>query len=171
MRTILILSSVLLLATTVKAAEFSETVKGVAPADVTVSCSEPGSWKFNVKKTKPADEIGEVIVTIVSDEPAVPPKFTVALTIPQVNISHRWVPAFYDTMIPPDWMARCPSNLASWMPLYTFYSESGDNQLTVSSSEVKRQVEFHGGVREEGSILPIKFNFFTKKKCRLNHTR
>ena len=164
MKTILILSSVLLLATTVKAAEFSETVKSVAPADVTVSCNEPGSWKFNVKGAKASGETGELTVTIESDEPAAPPKFTVALTIPQVNIAHRWVPAFYDTMIPPDWMAKCPSNLASWMPLYTFYSESGENQLTVSSSEVKRLVEFHGGVREEGSILPIKFNFFTKKE-------
>ena len=120
MKTILILSSVLLLATTVKAAEFSETVKSVAPADVTVSCNEPGSWKFNVKGAKASGETGELTVTIESDEPAAPPKFTVALTIPQVNIAHRWVPAFYDTMIPPDWMAKCPSNLASWMPLYTF---------------------------------------------------
>ena len=64
MKKSLILTTALLFSATLSAAEFSETVKGVAPADVTVSCSELGSWKFNIKGTKPAEEIGEVIVTI-----------------------------------------------------------------------------------------------------------
>lgn len=164
MKTLITLTTALLFAATLSAAEFNKTVKNIAPADVTVSCAEPGTWKFDIKGVRSSDDTGEVTISIESAESAVPPKFTVALTIPQVNISHRWVPAFFDTMIPPDWMAKCPSNLAVWMPLYTFFSDNGENRLTVATSEVKRQVDFNGGVREEGSVLPIKFDFFNKKE-------
>lgn len=149
-------------ATAFAAGEFNRTVKGVAPADVSVKCDNPGSWKFKVDKSA-GDATGELTVTIESEKPAVPPAFTVSITVPQVDTANRWVPGFYDTMIPPDWMARNFSRLSTWMPLYSFFAEDGENRLTVATSEVKRHVEFNGGVREEGSLLPIRFGFFDNK--------
>jgi len=147
------------------AAAFEEVFDGVVPAPVTVRCREPGSWKFSVTRgarTEPG--VGELEIALVSPTSAVPPAFSVSFELPQRDSAYFWRSQVADCGMTPDWYGANRSRLSRDMPLYTYFSESGTNRLTVSTSEVKRDVDFKGGLREEGSVMPVSVDFFVTKE-------
>lgn len=150
-------------------AGFLQTVEGVAPAGVTVSCKEPGPWKFSVSKTATAGkDTGEIEIRLSAEKPSVPPEFHVECILPQRDTAYLWRAADSHVQMPVDWLGPMNSSLSSLMPLYAYFSESGQNRITLASSEVMRDLRFFGGMREEGSLLPLKFAFFTKKELPLS---
>ena len=158
-------------AVSVAAAEYVQTISGAAPSDVTVRCEKKSDWKITAVKTKVENGVGEIEISISNDVPKIPPKFTVECVLPQRDISYLWRTRESHVQMTVDWMPPINSKLSSQMPLYTYISESGNNRMTISTDEMKRDIFFHGGVREEGSILPLKLEFFSKEAVPLKEYR
>jgi len=148
------------------AAAFETKVMDVAPAPVVVTCKDPGEWTLSVRKL-PSDEkgVGTVEVVLNAPRPSVPPAFSVDVTVPQRDCAYYWRASSADCGILPNWGGKTSSQLARWMPLYAYFSEDGQNRLTLATDEAKREVVFRSGLREEGSLLTLGFDFFTKKEA------
>lgn len=168
----MIILGVLLSAFNACALQYIQTISGAAPADVKIKCEEAGSWKFEITKIASAKkDTGEIEIKISSDKPAIPPKFSVECVLPQRDMAYLWRAKDFHVQMPVDWNGAMNSKLSSQMPLYTYVSESGNNRMTISSDEVKRDLFFWGGVREEGSLLPLRFEFFANEVVPLSTYR
>ena len=147
------------------AAVFEKTVDGAASAPVKVQCREPGAWRIEVAALPSAEkDVGEIEIRLSVDEPAVPPAFSVVLELPQRDIAYFWRSSSTSCGMLPNWGCYERSRLSRQMPLYAYFSESGKNRLTVATDEAKRDVAFWGGLREEGSVLPLGLDFFKEKE-------
>ena len=147
------------------AAVFEKTVDGAASTPVKVQCREPGAWRIEVAALPSAEkDVGEIEIRLSVDEPAVPPAFSVVLELPQRDIAYFWRSSSTSCGMLPNWGCYERSRLSRQMPLYAYFSESGKNRLTVATDEAKRDVAFWGGLREEGSVLPLGLDFFKEKE-------
>lgn len=159
MRRLLILATgVGCMAITANADEWK--IKTESAGDVTVVCGNPDGWRFDVGVEK---ENGKEVVTVRldADSAMTPPRFTVGLSVPQIDTHHLWRPGETDRcQLRPEWMGHYSTHLAYDMPLYTFLGGNDENRLTVVSSEPMRRVDAQFGVNEYGSMLDGKFSYF-----------
>lgn len=144
------------------------TVESRVVGSVTLKCDEPGEWKFDMNVTGGGDK--EVVtVKMWSDSPQVPPKFTVEMAMPQVDVHHLWCGVNEDrNHLKPDWGANFRSHLASEMPLYTFLNDNNENRLTIVSSEPLRDVNATMGLREEGCMIVAKLSYFNTAEAAID---
>ena len=96
-------------------------------------------------------------------EAAVPERFRIFFSIPDVDIYSVWSPLVrYDRYLGPNWRKRTTtSRLASWMPLHALVSANGRNRMTVALSDAKTPTSLRSGVCEEDACVQWEINFFT----------
>lgn len=151
----------------VRALEYTQTTESAGT--VTLLCDNPGQWNFDMAVS--AQDGKEVItVTIDAESDQIPPRFCVAMSVPQGDVHHLWHGTNGDRCpLVPNWGGRFSTNLAFDMPLYTYLTPNNENRLTVASSELLRQVDANFGLREEGSVLLAILSYFNAPEAPLSH--
>ena len=148
-----ILAGIGILTVGISANGVERVVESRSAGNVTLKCDEPGDWEFDMS----LDRSGEkeiVTVKMWAAKPTVPPKFTVSMSMPQVDVHHLWSGLNEDrNHLRPDWGANFRTHLASEMPLYAFLNDDNENRLTIVSSEPLRDVNATMGLREEGCLI------------------
>ena len=137
--------------------------------EVKLDCPEQGEWKIDAVREELAKGVEVLKVSMDAPKAAKPPKFTVAFTTPQVDMYYRWTVNDDKFSIPPNWGSWTFSEFARHMPLYAFLNGNDESGLALASSECSRHVRFAGGVREEGSLLELKFVYFDAVEAPISH--
>ena len=155
-----ILAGIGILTVGISANGVERVVESRSAGNVTLKCDEPGDWEFDMS----LDRSGEkeiVTVKMWAAKPSVPPKFTVSMSMPQVDVHHLWSGLNEDrNHLRPDWGANFRTHLASEMPLYAFLNDDNENRLTIVSSEPLRDVNATMGLREEGCLIVANLSYF-----------
>ena len=126
-----------------------------------VVCESAGTWTFDGGVVERGEGVCEYRVSIKSPEPAVPPKFGVAFSVPQDGEHHVWTADIGSHAgVRVDWQGLYKSNLARLLPLACAKDCADRNRLTVAASEALRDVAFGIRLREEGCVVKVDFEFF-----------
>ncbi len=148
--------------------------------DVELNSPNPGDWKFSITREVAPDGAEIAKIVLEASAPAVPPPFNVSFRLPQVDMTYRWMVNGNDFVLPPDWSGADGSAFAQSLPVYVFFNGKNESGLAVAASECDRPLMFTGAVREEGSLLVCKFEYFTvpeapltkyETRIRINATR
>ena len=140
---------------------------GVAQAglDLKVECANPGSWRIEQRQVATGD-IEEFEFRLSSPTAAVPPRFSVAFDLPQLDAHHKWTAQHGAGVgVPPNWGCLTSSRLCQSMPLVAFLNDSDRNRICVAASEAVRTVNFEAGLREEDCRLVWKVTFFSEAEA------
>ena len=144
--------------------------RAVAPfalgaVDLKVDCPNAGPWKIETKSLA-AGEIDEYEIRLSTPTAAVPPCFSLAFDVPQLDAHHKWT-ATADTRVslPPNWSCASASRLCGSLPLVAFLNDLDRNRICVSSSEAVRTVRVEAGLREEDCRLVWKVTFFSEPEA------
>lgn len=151
------------------AMSWDKTVTTQSVADVTVSCPEPRGWNIDAV-CESADGKDFIRLTLDRPQPADAPSFSISFSIPQKDIQHLWASINSDRcQLKPDWASVYESSLAQSMPIYEYFSESGENRLLVASDESFRKVRASLGLREEGSVITGRIDYFVEPEAPMSH--
>ena len=155
-----ILAGIGILTVGISANGVERVVESRSAGNVTLKCDQPGDWKFDMTLERSGEK--EIVnVKMWAPAPAVPPKFTVSMSMPQVDVHHLWCGMNEDrNHLRPDWGANFRTHLASEMPLYAFLNDNNENRLTIASSEPLRDVNATMGLREEGCMIVANLSYF-----------
>lgn len=136
------------------------TAATAAAGAVTLSCDNPGDWKFSFSAIP--GETETVRIAIKAPEEAFPPAFEVAFTVPQGDVRHIWHPFAENGFIPPDWdrRGRHRTSIASGMPVFAFVGPDDANRLCAVCSEASRVLDTHVGLVEETGEIKCVVGFF-----------
>jgi len=140
---------------------YATAVGGLPVGPVRVSCPQDGGWSFDVQGAQVADGIVEMSVALSCATQAVPPAFSLAFDVPQMDAHHKWTPLPEKVTMPPNWGCCVDSRLCSMLPLASFVSDGDENRILAAASEAKRKVRVSAGLREEDCRLVWSFEFFT----------
>lgn len=129
--------------------------------DIVVTYDNPEIWKVDISREVLSDKLEEITIKLKADEPAVPPRFTVAMSFPQVDMDYMWSPSNGNrNQIRPDWDANSRTHLARYMPIYSFHDGNNTNSITIVSNEARRDVNAKVGLREEGCKIIADLTYF-----------
>ena len=143
-----------------QAAAIKQTVTTHAAGNVSLTCEDPGLWHFDMT-VESSDDVEVITVTLNADTPQQPPRFSVAMEMPQVDTQHIWSPTNLDRFqLRPNWGGFFSSELALSMPLYSLFNDNNQNRLTIASSEPLRRVDVNLGLREEGCVIIGSLSYF-----------
>lgn len=119
------------------------------------------NWHFGMQVREISESIEEISISALARNAAVPPEFSVSAVIPQKDIYYLWNVFNEDrNQIGPDWGRHNHTHLAVGLPVYCLHNGSNDNRLTVSCSEVIRDVNTKIGLREEGCNILLQIVYF-----------
>ncbi len=145
------------------AEKFNQEIITNSAGKITVSCDQPGIWE--IKATLEQRDNRELIhLTLHSSTAQIPPKFNINLSFPQKDMNHLWTPrASSRYQLYPTWNHRSSqeSQLASGMPLYSFFNEHNQNSFLIACCDVFNIVKAQLGLKEEGCIIECKMTFFS----------
>lgn len=129
--------------------------------DIVVNYDNPEAWKLDVSVAEVSEKIEEITLTLKADKPTVPPRTTVAMSFPQINMDYMWSPSNgARNQIRPDWDANYRTHLARYMPIYSFHDGNSTNSMTIVSNEARRDVNAKVGLREEGCQIIADLTYF-----------
>lgn len=170
-RTISILTGLLLgmvAATSLSAQPFKETLKLPGNINVTVRCESPDGWHFSVSSAEEQEGSRTVKVSIDRNASATPPVFTIRVEAPQLDIHNFWTACTDDPFLKADWGGKYNSQIASSLPVYSFFNSNDENRLTMAVDEPFRLVKLKAGIREENSLAIAEYSFFTVPEAPLS---
>ena len=133
--------------------------------EVRLNCPEDNGWKISAAREELAPGVEVLKISLAADAKRNPPRFTVEMQRPQIDMYYRWSVNDSHFSMPPDWGGRLFSEYARHMPLYAFVNGNDQCSLALAASECSRHVQFSGGVREEGSVIDAKFTFFSQSEA------
>ncbi|MBQ4585837.1 MAG: alpha-galactosidase [Clostridia bacterium] len=109
-------------------------------------------------------EVSEYLVKIVFKEKCSPEKFTIKWQEPQIDMMGFWGPMNgTDNNITPEWWPRqVNSRTASGLPLFTLYSKSNENKVTVALSDPSTPCTLSTGAVEENGCVSVKIDLFSQ---------
>lgn len=111
------------------------------------------------------DGVTYVDVKLAMEKEAVPGKFNVRFKLPAIDCYSTWSPSLKadkSRVIAPDWYPQTTkSRLASWMPVHSIVSKSGQNRICISLSDAFTPVSISTGINEETASIICKVEFFT----------
>ena len=128
--------------------------------DVSLVCDAPGEWTVGLSREVASDGAEVARVSCRAPRPCVPPTFKVVCELPQVGMTERWSVNGTGFRLPADWGGADWTALAYGMPLWVFFNGNDEARFAVAASECVRQVDFKGGVREEGSRVRVSLTYF-----------
>lgn len=119
------------------------------------------NWDFGMQVCEISESIEEISISLQARNADVPPEFSVSAIIPQKDMHYLWNVFNEDrNQIGPDWGRHNHTHLAVGLPVYCLHNGSNDNRLTVSCSEVIRDVNTKIGLREEGCNILLEIVYF-----------
>ena len=144
----------------VQAIALERKVESRSVGTVTLNCDSPGDWVFDMLVDNDNDK--EIVtIKMSSPSPQIPPRFSVLMSVPQIDMNHLWNGRNADRcQLRPDWSANFRSHLAVDMPVYAFLNDNNENRLTVVSSEPLRDVSATMGLREENCMIVANLSYF-----------
>ena len=104
-----------------------------------------------------------VDIKMTLDGESIPEKFKIRWSFPDTDCYSTWSPSLKaDRFLAPNWRKRkTESRLASWMPVQSLISMSGQNRLCIALSDTKTPVSIATGIREENAAFDCDVEFFT----------
>ena len=144
---------------------FETEVDGFDAGPIRVSCPKDGGWSFDAKGAKVSPGVVELSVDLSSATASVPPEFSVAFDVPQVDAHHKWTPRNANVTLPPNWDGTTRSRLCQSLPLVSFLNDTDRNRILVAASEAKRSVRIEAGLREEDCRIVFRISFFTEPEA------
>lgn len=104
-----------------------------------------------------------VDIKMTLDGESIPEKFKIRWSFPDTDCYSTWSPSLKaDRFLAPNWRKRkTESRLASWMPVQSLISMSGQNRLCIALSDTKTPVSIATGIREETAAFDCDVEFFT----------
>ena len=138
----------------------------VSVGEVRVDCPDPGSWRFKTQARRESNGVEIVSIRLDSNHEAFPPQFSVTWFTTQHNVHHVWSADSTHYGIP--WGGPCPSELTSWLPVYSFIDANDGNRFTFACSESVRRVVFSAGISEERMGFDCACKFFTVPEAPLS---
>ena len=137
--------------------------------DVLLDCANPGDWTLRLARECAPDGAELLRIALDAPVPCAPPEFTVRFLVPQKGLSYQWRLNDGCRSMLPEWGSETFSQLTVNMPLYVYHDGEETSHLSLAASECARRVRFVGGIREEGSLLNVRFAFFTEPEAPLSH--
>lgn len=155
-------SLLLVLASLQYVSALEKTVGSRLVGEVSLTCDKPGDWTFDLGISE-TDGKEVVTVSMKAPSPQTPPQFTLNIRTPQISAPNIWTVQQYDRcQIKPDWGVNYRSNLATHMPVFTFFNNDNTNTLTIAASECLREINSAIGLREENCMLDARMRYFQK---------
>ena len=149
------------------AAPYETVVRGTSAGDVRLFCEEAGGWAFAVSSNT-ADGVDEIEIRLEAGAEALPPKFELSFSFPQVRMNHLWSDFATDGgRICPDWSKWYSSDIAHGQPICALHDGDNGNRLTMALSEALRKVEWRMALREENCLVIGGIRFFTAPEAPL----
>lgn len=113
--------------------------------------------------TREKNGIVYVDIKMTLDGESIPEKFKIRWSFPDTDCYSTWSPSLKaDRFLAPNWRKRkTESRLASWMPVQSLISMSGQNRLCIALSDTKTPVSIATGIREENAAFDCDVEFFT----------
>lgn len=148
-----------------KAVEKSADVKGLS--SFRLFCADPGEWTFDLGVCEESPEVSLVTVSLASAKPSDPPRFELAVEVPQREIRHLWTANDNHLAISPFITKTKVSAIGEGLPLYSYLDDASAARLTLALDECRRKVVFAGGVREVGCAIFSRMKFFEQAEAPL----
>lgn len=116
-----------------------------------------------LKTRNVSDKITYLDVKLELDNKAIPEKFKIRWSFPNIDCYSVWSPSVTpDRFLAANWRKRTTSSrLASWMPVHSLISMSGQNRLCISVSDALTPISIATGIREETAAFDCDIEFFT----------
>lgn len=97
-------------------------------------------------------------------ENSAPQEFEITFRTPDIDIYSVWSPSLrFDRRLGPVWGKRkSESSLASWMPVHSLVSVSGQNRMTVALSDAENPMTIASGECEDDATIVWCITFHTK---------
>lgn len=145
------------------------TTRTAAVGDVSLACAEPGAWRFTLETIPGEAEI--IRVTLDAPAETFPPKFELAFSVPQRDISQIWHPNAASGFLPVPWdgRSRMRSSIASNMPVKALVTPSDENRLAVACSEASRVLDMKSALSEHTDEIDFTIGFFNAPEAPLSH--
>ena len=107
------------------------------------------------------DDILFVKLTIFFDELISPKPMTIRWLEHIVDVAGIWAPCFKDNELRANWGKRgIESQLARYMPQFTYYSANGNNRYTICLDDVKNLIGMESGIIEENGLFEMEIKLF-----------
>ncbi len=128
---------------------------------VTVECEKSEGWTFSVSTGEV--EPGVLVAKIRATAPvaAPPPTFAAVVSFPQIDIAGQWNPNFgcsENLCFLPLW--GNVFNVARTQLVHAWLDSEDRNRLTLAAGELRREITFGGGLREEDFRYYAKVVYF-----------
>ncbi len=145
------------------------TTRTAAVGDVSLACAEPGDWRFSLETLPGEAEI--IRVTLDAPAETFPPKFELAFSVPQRDISQIWHPNAASGFLPVPWdgRSRMRSSIASNMPVKALVTPGDENRLAVACSEASRVLDMKSSISEHTDEIDFTLGFFNAPEAPLSH--
>ena len=161
-----LVAALFLLSRPLYAQPFRQAAGTSSAGEIIIRCDDTDGWKFHVEVENAEKEY--VRISLSRESPAAPPKFSLRLETPQVDIQHFWSPNNDSPALCPDWGGKYDSQLARGIPVYEFLNGNCKNRLTMALDDSFRQIDLIAGVREETASVMAEFSFFNKPEAPLD---
>lgn len=128
---------------------------------VRIACDRPEGWSFDVKTREAAPGVQIAAIRATAPDRSPPPAFRAVVSFPQLDAEYAWNPNFGcgENLVFLPWWGNV-FNVARTQPLRSWFNAQETNRLTLASSELRREVETGGGLREEDFCSYPFFAFF-----------
>ncbi len=143
--------------------QISESTEIGSVGKVTLTCAEPGGWKFTLKTDEGADGTERVVIGMSADEPSQPPVFSVTWFCTQRDVHHVWNSAAVHYGIP--WKQAFDTAITMDSPVYSFIDANDGNRFTFACGETLRKVVFRSPINETKMGFDCKLDFFTEPEA------
>ncbi len=137
--------------------------------EVKVDCEERDGWKLALEREVAQD--GSEVAKIVLDcaEAKTPPRTWLSLAVPQAGMDYVWSVNTGDCGMPADWCGWSQTEVAQGMPVFVYFDGNDTSHFAVAADECVRHLKCVGGIREEGSLLLVKFGWFEAVEAPISH--
>ena len=129
-----------------------------------LDCPDPQGWAIETAESA-TGAVEVLTLRLSSPTSAVPPRFSVAFDMPQIDAHHKWGPWFEKATLPPNWGGDFSSRLCQWLPLSAYLNDNDRNRICVAVSEARRNVTIDSGLREEDCRIVWKVAFFSESEA------
>ena len=111
------------------------------------------------------DDILFIDVKVIFEECINPKPLTIRWEEKIVDVAGIWGPSFKDNEIRANWGKKViESQLARYMPEFTYYSSDGNNRYTICLSDVKNLIYLASGVIEENGLFEMEIKLFNSPR-------
>jgi alpha-galactosidase len=124
-----------------------------------------GNFKIKYKVKKIEKNLEILTITLLSEKPETPPKFSLKWSLSSHNIAGFWsVNSWMGKIVNADWYpSKVDSMFAKNAPVFTLFGYNNKNRLSVAVSDALNSINLSAGIREEDGRIYCGVEFFKEK--------